>query len=139
MASACGWRSAAAEGCHRVPSGHEPGGAVDPPLVRLPADGGVRRLDDVGGVPLGVLDPVKYEESVVELSPGQTMLLYTDGITDARAPDGTMFGLQRVEEALERCAGEPHAVVRSIIDPLARHTAGIRPGDDQTIVAIRAE
>ncbi len=111
----------------------------DPPLVRLAGrNGDVRKLDAVGGVPLGVLHPVTYEEATVELSPGQTLLLYTDGITEARSPDGAMFGLERVEGGLASCDGEPSAVVRSITGLLARHAAGVRPGDDQTIVAIRA-
>jgi sigma-B regulation protein RsbU (phosphoserine phosphatase) len=115
-------------------AGHEP------PLFRSAGSGAsVRRLDDVGGLPLGVLDTACYEERTLQLEPGQTLLLYTDGVTDARAPDGSMFGVGGIERALAECAGEPGRVVASIEDPLARHTGGIRPGDDQTIVAIRAE
>ncbi len=112
----------------------------DPPLIKDPGRGGaVRRLDAAGGVPLGVLDAVRYEEVTLELRPGQTLLLYTDGITEARGPDGSMFGLSGVERALLECSGEPGHVLRSIVDPLIRHAGGVRPGDDQTIVAIRAD
>ncbi len=112
----------------------------DPPLFRSAGPGAsIRRLDDVGGVPLGVLDTARYEEETLQLEPGQTLLLYTDGVTDARAPDGSMFGVDGIERALAECAGEPGHVVASIEGPLARHTGGVRPGDDQTIVAIRAE
>jgi sigma-B regulation protein RsbU (phosphoserine phosphatase) len=112
----------------------------NPPLIKSgDPDGSIRRLDDVGGVPLGVLDPVRYDEATLLLQPGQTLLLYTDGVTEARGPDGSMFGLGGVERALAKCSGEPRRVVASITDPLSRHESGIRPGDDQTIVAIRAE
>ncbi|MHC4415177.1 MAG: PP2C family protein-serine/threonine phosphatase [Planctomycetota bacterium] len=112
----------------------------NPPLLKNPGAGGsVCRLDAVGGVPLGVIDDTRYEETTVELEPGQTLVLYTDGITEARGPDGTMFGMSGVERALTACTGEPACVVESITEPLHRHTGGIRPGDDQTIVAIRAE
>jgi sigma-B regulation protein RsbU (phosphoserine phosphatase) len=112
----------------------------DPPLIRAAGPGAeIRRLDDVGGIPLGVLDPVSYDEATVQLRPGHTLLLYTDGITDARGPDGSMFGLGNVEQALAACEGEPGSVLASIMDPLARHESGIRPGDDQTVVAIRSE
>ena len=111
-----------------------------PPLVRRPGVGGVvHRLDEVGGIPLGVLSPVRYEEAAVTLEPGQTLLLYTDGVTEARGPDGVMFGISGIEQALAACTGDPRCVVESITDPLVRHEAGVRPGDDQTIVAIRAE
>ncbi|MHC4126811.1 MAG: PP2C family protein-serine/threonine phosphatase [Planctomycetota bacterium] len=112
----------------------------DPPLFRSAGTGAsIRRLDDVGGAPLGVLSPMRYDEATVLLQPGQTLLLYTDGVTDARGPDGSMFGVGGIERALASCAGEPGRVVASIADPLSRHEGGIRPGDDQTIVAIRAE
>ena len=116
-------------------AGHEP------PLVRDPGSttGSVHRLDAVGGVPLGMLDDVVYEEATIEMAPGRTLLLYTDGITDARDPDGDMFGIDRVEQALAKCAGGPESIVKSITDPLARHAADVRPGDDQTIIAIRAD
>jgi sigma-B regulation protein RsbU (phosphoserine phosphatase) len=112
----------------------------NPPLVRSAGiEGSIRRLDDVGGIPLGVLDPVRYDESTVLLHPGQTLLLYTDGVTEARGPDGSMFGVGGIERALAECTGEPGRVVASIADPLSRHEGGIRPGDDQTIVAIQSE
>jgi len=116
-------------------AGHEP------PLVREPgaATGAITRLDAVGGVPLGVLDHVEYEEATIEMAPGRTLLLYTDGITDARDPHGAMFGIDRVERALAGCAGGPASVVKSITDPLDRHAVDVRPGDDQTIIAIRAK
>lgn len=115
-------------------AGHEP------PLVRVPAAGPgvIHRLDAVGGVPLGMLPDVVYEEATIEMSPGRTLLLYTDGITDARDPDGNMFGIERIERALAACNGGPASIVKSITDPLALHAAGVRPGDDQTIIAIRA-
>ena len=112
----------------------------NPPLVREPGpDGEIQRLDTVGGVPLGVLDEFSYEEATLEMPPGQTLLLYTDGITEARSPEGDMFGLHGIERALAGCAGEPSRVVQSITEPLTRHEGGVRPGDDQTIVAIRAD
>ena len=115
-------------------AGHEP------PLIREP--GGqqrIRRLDAVGGIPLGMLDTVEYEETTIELEPGHTLLLYTDGITDARDPGGNMFGVERIEQALAGSTGGAASIVQSVMDPLRRHAAGVRPGDDQTLVAVCSE
>ena len=112
----------------------------NPPLLKNPGSGGsVDRLDAVGGVPLGVLDDTTYEDAQIQLQSGQTLVLYTDGITEAHSPDGTMFGLEGIERALIDCTGDPECVVQSITDPLRDHQAGVRPNDDQTIVAIRVE
>ncbi len=115
-------------------AGHEP------PLIREPGGGHrIRRLDAVGGIPLGMLDTAEYEEATIELVPGQTLLLYTDGITDARDPGGNMFGVERIERALAGCTGGAASIVQAVMDPLRRHAAGVRPGDDQTLVAVCSE
>ncbi len=112
----------------------------NPPLLNNPGSGGsVDRLEAVGGVPLGVLDDTTYEDAQIQLQSGQTLVLYTDGITEAHSPDGTMFGLEGIEQALIDCTGDPDCIVQSITDPLRDHEAGVRPNDDQTIVAIRVE
>jgi len=115
----------------------------NPPLLRDPASPGspaaVRRLDDVGGIPLGVIDPTRYDEASIELRPGATLLLYTDGITEARAPDKSMFGIRRVEEAFAASPQDPAGIVQSILDPVIAYSRGRPSGDDQTIVAIRVE
>ncbi len=111
----------------------------NPPLLKEGGRRGtIRHLDDVGGVPLGVLDTARYEEAEILLTPGQTLVLHTDGITEARGPGGDMFGIGGLVRALSGCGGEAARFVASIAEPLSRHVAGVRPGDDQTIVAICA-
>jgi len=111
-----------------------------PPLLKNAGPGGsVTRLDAVGGIPLGILDHVDFEDGTVQLQPGQTLVLYTDGINEAMNPQGDMFGIAGIEKALEECTGEPACVVNSITNALKEHQAGQRPNDDQTIVAVRVE
>ncbi|MHC4428386.1 MAG: PP2C family protein-serine/threonine phosphatase, partial [Planctomycetota bacterium] len=111
-----------------------------PPLLKDPASGdAVHRLEDVGGIPLGVLEETEYEQAEIELGPNQTLLLYTDGITEAMSPEGDMFGLAGIEHALRTCVGDADSMVASIMGPLGRHVGGSRPSDDQTIVAIQTE
>jgi sigma-B regulation protein RsbU (phosphoserine phosphatase) len=112
----------------------------NPPLVKVPGPGGpVSRLDDAGGSPLGVLDDIELTDGSVTLQPGHTLVMYTDGIVEATNPSRQMFGMQGIERALHECTGEPQCVVRSITAALKAHEAGVRPGDDQTIVALRVD
>lgn len=111
-------------------SGHNP--------PRLKSDGGaVRSLDGAGVPPLGVLDEFPRERERLRLTPGDTLVLYTDGITEARDPDGRMFGAAGLDAALEGCTGAPDCVVDSVHAALFRHTGSLARHDDQTLVAIR--
>ena len=71
------------------------------------------------------------------LDRGQTLVMYTDGIVEALNPQREMFGLEGIERALTKCSGEADCVINSITTALKEHEAGVRPGDDQTLVAIR--
>jgi phosphoserine phosphatase RsbU/P len=85
----------------------------DPPLLKTKG-GSVQRLDDIGSIPLGIIGDVEYEQRTITLEPNQTLVLYTDGITEARSPDGAMFGVSGMERALAACTGEADCVVQSI-------------------------
>ena len=83
-------------------AGHNP-----PRLVR---QGSVLSLDDVGGLPLGVLPNQTYEEAIATLHVNDLLLLYTDGITDAASGDdspsgGSTFGIQRLDRVLSGLFG----------------------------------
>jgi sigma-B regulation protein RsbU (phosphoserine phosphatase) len=108
-----------------------------PPVLKVRGHGGaVRVLDDVGGLPLGVSSEVGSEESALGLESGQTLVLYTDGITEAAGPGGRQFGLGGVERTLVECSGEPACVLTSLGTALKEHQRGARPSDDQTILAL---
>lgn len=110
----------------------------NPPLLKNPGSGGaVRRLDDIGGIPLGVLMDTTYDQQSITLEPGQTLVLYTDGITEATCTDGTMFGIEGMEAALTECTGQPDCVVGSVNTALRDHEGTVQPNDDQTLVALR--
>jgi PAS domain S-box-containing protein len=75
-----------------------------PAPVLLGADGSVRRLGDTGRV-LGVFDDPKLTAQEARLAPGDALVLYTDGVTEARSPDGAFFGEERLVSLLCACAG----------------------------------
>jgi len=115
-------------------AGHEP------PLLKGSGPGApAERLLDAGSLPLGVLDDTEYESAETTLKPDHTLVLYTDGITEAQNPHGVQFGIEGIEAALTDCSGEPECVMHSITTSLRSHEAGRRPSDDQTMVAIRID
>jgi len=113
-------------------AGHEP-----PVLKDFTHRGAPRRLDAPGGLPLGIIPDANYTEAEATLRPGQTLILYTDGVIDARRPDGVPFGIEGIEDALVACSGEAQCAVNHIIGALEAHQLGQRPGDDQTVVAVQ--
>jgi sigma-B regulation protein RsbU (phosphoserine phosphatase) len=114
------------------------GAGHNPPLVKSPGYGGeVRHLDDASSVPLGIVDHPQYTEARITLAPGETLLLYTDGITEAAGPGGKMFGIEGLDKALANCAGDPECVIGTVNTVLRKHEAGLRPKDDQTLLAIQ--
>lgn len=113
-------------------AGHEP-----PLLKQFPHQGDPLRLDAVGELPLGITADVEYSEARLTLQPGQTLILYTDGITEAGRRSGAMFGIEGIERALTACTGASDCAIRHIAEALERHQINDRPSDDQTIVAIQ--
>ncbi|WP_086827723.1 PP2C family protein-serine/threonine phosphatase [Streptomyces sp. NRRL B-24572] len=108
------------------------------PLV-LRATGEVEEAD-TGGTLVGALPVVTSRSATVDLSPGETCLLYTDGITEARGgPLGpAMFGEDRLRSALSECVGLPAEAVVERVQMIAGDWVGDGPHDDMAVVAITA-
>ena len=112
-------------------AGHEP------PLVVPAGDGAIAWLEGSGPL-LGAFRRLDLVERSVVLAPGDLLLLYTDGVTDARAEDGRRFGDDRLLDVLEATRGAPATVVVDAIrDACRRFADGMPMADDITIVAIR--
>jgi serine phosphatase RsbU (regulator of sigma subunit) len=106
----------------------------NPPLLRRAANGETRELD-ADGVALGILRDAEFEHGSAALGPGDVVLLYTDGVTEAAGADG-QFGEERLRAALgDMPAGELVDAVYAAV----RAYAGDARGDDVTLVALRAE
>ena len=110
----------------------------DAPILMCPDHpDNMQRLDGTGGYPLGVEARTGTREGAITLNAGQTLVLYTDGITEAVSPDDEMFRIEGIEKALVTCNGEPTCVILEVVDALKEHEAGVRARDDQTIVALQ--
>jgi sigma-B regulation protein RsbU (phosphoserine phosphatase) len=108
----------------------------NPPLLKTPG-AGVRELNATGVPPLGVLPDLEPEQETIEIRLDETLILYTDGITESFSEDRVMFGVRGVIESLEHCDGQPDCVVDSIYGALYKHTGSMDRDDDQTLVALR--
>ncbi|MBM3789237.1 MAG: response regulator [Acidobacteria bacterium] len=110
------------------------GGMPFPYLVR---DGDVSQVD-LGGVPLGLLEGESYLETEILLREGDTLVLISDGVTDAQRPDGEMYGFERFEESLRRSvAHSMEACVRSLYQEVSDFIRTAEIHDDITIVGLR--
>jgi serine phosphatase RsbU (regulator of sigma subunit) len=107
-----------------------------PPLV-LRRGKAVRFLDGGRRLPLG-MDDAAIEVAQERLEPGDGLLLYTDGITEARAPDGEQFGVERLVDLAERHAVEGLAApekLRRLAHSVLAHQHG-PAGDDATLMLL---
>ncbi|MFT7836173.1 PP2C family protein-serine/threonine phosphatase [Saccharothrix sp. BKS2] len=109
------------------------------PLV-LRADGRVDEVAVHGGI-VGVLPEVRFHQTTVVLAPGETLLLYSDGVTEARK-DGDrqeLFGDTRLKSALSGCAGLAADRVAEHLRALVFGWLGTAEHDDLTMMVVQAE
>src|SRR5512143_2724268 len=111
-------------------AGHEP------PLL-FKRDGTVERLPHSVGMSLGLWETITLDERVVKFEPGSTLLLFTDGMTDCRAPNGVQFGLERIKSVLATMGSlSGQEICDQLLDTLIRYQNGAGQDDDVTLVAI---
>ena len=113
-------------------AGHEP------PFVRTP-NGAPERITGAGGPPLCVVEDFAYAESRRALSPGEWLLLVTDGVTEAMNPKREFFGLERLRASLSWLPEGTRAeeVLARVRRDLAQFTGHAEPADDVTLMVLR--
>jgi serine phosphatase RsbU (regulator of sigma subunit) len=110
-------------------------GQTPPYLVR--ARGGIEQLGQ-SGPPLGLLDDSTYRPHTLTMEPGDILICYSDGVSEASAPEGHQFGEDRLAAlvAQERVR-TPGEIVRVVTEAMAAHCAGHTYGDDVTLVILK--
>jgi serine phosphatase RsbU (regulator of sigma subunit) len=105
-----------------------------PPL--LAADGQVSVLEQVAA-PLGAFPDSHFRDREIHIGKGAVLLLYTDGVTEARDAKGVLFGERRLSDSLGRLAAEPvERLPGLVMDELLRFSVG-RLQDDAAMLAVR--
>jgi serine phosphatase RsbU (regulator of sigma subunit) len=94
---------------------------------------------DAPGVILGAFHEIGLEARTVDLAPGDSVILYTDGVTEARNHDGQLFGDDRLVGAATMARGRAGEIMASIADAIAGFTAGAPQADDLTIMVVQRD
>ena len=111
-------------------AGHPP-----PLLIR---GGGVETAFQGDSFPVGMFEEAKFKISSAALNPGDTLLLFTDGITDAENPEGERFGLERLHEVVGAhtdCSVDD--LQAAVLATVERFVRGAEPADDLTLLILR--
>ncbi len=106
----------------------------NPPL--LVGRRGLRRLD-TGGVILGAFTDATFEEETLRLEPGDQLVVFSDGITEALNPDGEELGEERLLSYVELNRKlAPEALLESLLGNVRQFTAGAVQSDDLTLLVL---
>ena len=88
-------------------------------------------------LPVGALKDVHWDVLPVQVQAGDLLLLYSDGVTEARDPAGQFFGEERLHRVLAGIDGDAASVVAEVMGAVETFAAGGEPYDDITMVAVR--
>jgi sigma-B regulation protein RsbU (phosphoserine phosphatase) len=113
-------------------AGHNPG-----LLVR--ENGTVEQLS-VGGLMLGILPMAQYQEASAKMNPGDILVLFSDGVTEAVNPKDEDFGETRLTDLVTSLKDRPAShIVNAIQAEVTKFTEGAPPADDITVVVVKKE
>lgn len=105
------------------------------------ADGAgiAKELKLEGGLPLGVDEGLPFPVEFYQLAPGEVLLAFTDGLTEAQRPDGTLMGREAALAAVGDAARAPRLpeMVDALVQQVRGFEAGSEPSDDLTLLAVR--
>ena len=111
------------------------GGHNTPLLVR--GSGDIARLDK-GGLPIGLMPGVSYQEDTVRFEPGDVLIIYSDGITESINERDEEFGESRLIEVVRNNLNRSASGIRDRIDEaLSRFVGTTAPIDDMTLMIIK--
>lgn len=115
-----------------VSAGHEPA------MIYDPATDSIGELDGGNNLPLGVFEDAVFNESYRQLASGQVIIIATDGIWEARNPEGKMFGKDRIYQIVRQNAtASAIDIQNAVLESLKRFQKDRRLEDDLTLVVIK--
>lgn len=113
-------------------------GGHNPPMVIRRGDGSVADLPRTGGIALGVIEGAKYAEASISLNEGDTLFLYTDGISEAMDSAGKEFTDDRLRQALQDSHhNNVDLVLEGVTDAVETFVGQAEQSDDITCLVVR--
>ncbi len=97
------------------------------------SDGTLVEITDGAAGPVGIVDDPQFEATFLRLDHGDSLVLYTDGVVEAAAADGTLYGSDRLELALADAGTRPTDIAERIIASVRAHVADVPANDDLTL------
>jgi sigma-B regulation protein RsbU (phosphoserine phosphatase) len=112
-------------------------GGHNPPYI-LSKDGDVTQVENVGGLFVGALKDIEYESKMMTMQPGDTLFLYTDGVTEAEDINEEEFETERLESTLKAATDASLAeLTQQVFDAVHEFSQGKEQTDDITTLAVR--
>jgi sigma-B regulation protein RsbU (phosphoserine phosphatase) len=108
----------------------------NPPLLRK-TSGAIETLNQASGVMLGIMDEWTYQTHQVQLSAGDALLLYSDGVSEAHNTAKELFGSVRLEQAYSLATGDAQTEVARLLECVDAFAAEAEQFDDITILITR--
>ncbi|HEX8145001.1 MAG TPA: SpoIIE family protein phosphatase [Pyrinomonadaceae bacterium] len=112
----------------------------NPPMLFRESDGASQliRLDEAGGVVVGLLRDFPYSQATITLEPGDLLVAFTDGISEAMNPQDEEWGEDQMIEAIRACKGLNAAdMIKQLVTDADAFAAGAKQHDDMTLVVVR--
>jgi len=94
-------------------------------------------VNSSSGIPLGILPEIELSEQVIQLCPGDQVLLYTDGIIEAKNGRNKMFSLERLEDIFNQGWDHPQSLIEEIVKQIKKFCRNVSQHDDITLMAIK--
>jgi len=110
-------------------------GGHEPPALRR-RTGAVERLMPTGPA-VGAMPEMEFTAKTTQLGPGDILLAFTDGASEARSPSGGFYGEDSLVGLLEAAPADVGALLARVVAGVRSHEGGTEPGDDLTLVALR--
>jgi sigma-B regulation protein RsbU (phosphoserine phosphatase) len=109
----------------------------NPPYI-VQSDGSIKVTELTGGLPLGILDGVSYQSTIIKLQKGETFFLYTDGVTEAMDVNENLYSEEKLMELIKNKNSTPiDALVHEVFNSVHEYSKDVQQSDDITVLVLR--
>ena len=97
-------------------------------------------MEAKSNIPIGIMENAKYQDMETDIAPGDMIMLYTDGLTEAMNEEEKMFGYPRIVSTIGDAPGEGYSTPKQLLDSMkqavSEFVCGAEQSDDLTMLAI---